>query len=104
MIIIIKRIESIAEEKERKNARHIAVKLARVKTLQLVQYLISIGIPISNSFGSDLIHSFLLLSGDVDSSLAILNIVLKQKGKIGDEALELLARKLLSKVYIFTSI
>jgi hypothetical protein len=42
-IHLYKRIEIIAEEKERKNARDIAVKLARVETLQLVQQLISLG-------------------------------------------------------------
>lgn len=60
-----KRVETIAEEKDRVNTRIAAVKDARVQTLQLVKHFISMGIPISDLFGSDLINSFLLLSGEL---------------------------------------
>ena len=72
-----------------------ALSSSRAQIMHLVQQLPHLNVPLSDSFGSQLISAF-LLSGDVDSALAILNILLRSGGHASDLACESLARRLLS--------
>jgi hypothetical protein len=76
--------------------RAIALSSSRAHTLELVQQFPSLGLTLSDAFGSQLICAFLTLSDDVDASLSILNILLRAGGHASDEACELLAKRLLS--------
>jgi hypothetical protein len=70
---------------------------SRAHTLETVQQFSSLGLSLSDAFGSQLICAFLTLSDDVDASLSILNILLRAGGHASDEACELLAKRLLSR-------
>jgi hypothetical protein len=74
-----------------------ALSSSRAHTLEAVQQFPSLGLSLSDAFGSQLICAFLTLSDDVDASLSILNILLRAGGHASDEACELLAMRLLSR-------
>lgn len=88
--------ERVASEVQMKDAAKLdALTSSRAQIMHLMQQLPQLGVPLSDGFGSQLISAFLLL-GDVDSSLAILNILLRNGGHASDLACESLARYLLS--------
>lgn len=88
--------ERAASEVQIKDAIKLdAMSSSRAQIMHLVQQLPQLNVPLSDGFGSQLISSF-LLSGDVDSSLAILNILLRNGGHASDLACESLAQYLLS--------
>ena len=85
--VVLQATEALKEE---------AMKSSRALTLELVQLFPKLNVTLSDSLGSELISSF-LVSDDVDSSLAILNILLSRGGHASNSACESLAKKLLSK-------
>jgi hypothetical protein len=88
---------ALVEEEARRALRLAALSSSRSITLDLVQQLPSLGLLLTDLFGSELITSFLSLSCDVDSSLSILNLLLKGGGHPSHSSCELLAKGLLAK-------
>jgi hypothetical protein len=65
----------------------------RTTALELVQALISLGIPLKSDFGSELILSFLRID-DVDSALGLVHMLLQGDQHVSDHECQLLASRL----------
>jgi hypothetical protein len=86
----------VANQNRNHASKQEALTLARADVFRLVQRFPALNLKVSDTLGSQLICSFLSLWGDVDTALAVLNILLRSGGHASDAACELLARQLLS--------